>query len=105
MAKNCDNGEKFAAAANFAPAIVASNARQPGLLGHVRIVRARAPREECMNRTSGEIQWLAKNCDNGEKFAAAANFTPAIVASDARQPGLLGHVRIVRARARLATNA
>jgi hypothetical protein len=48
---------------------------------------------------------MAKNCDNGEKFAAAANFAPAIVASDARQPGLLGHVRIVRARARLATNA
>ena len=48
---------------------------------------------------------MAKNCDNGEKFAAAANFAPAIVAADARQPGLLGHVRIVRARARLATNA
>ena len=96
MAKNCDNGEKFAAAANSTPAIVAADTRQPGLLGHVRIVRARAPREECMNRTSGEIQWLAKNCNNGEKFAAAAN-TPAIASADARQPGVLGHVRIVRA--------
>ena len=48
---------------------------------------------------------MAKDWDNSEKFPAAAKFTPAIVAADTRQPGLLGHVRIVRARARLATNA
>ena len=107
MAKNCDNGEKFAAAANFTPAIVAADTRQPGLLGHVRIVRARLPRDECMNRTSVAMirsigrHAMAKDCVNDEKLAAAAIFAPApaIAPADARQPGVLGHVRIVRARA------
>ena len=88
-AKICENCEKFAANANVAPAIAAANSRLPRLLGHVRIVRARAPGDECMNRTLDVMHWpKIANC---EKFAADANVAPAIAAANARPPGLLGH--------------
>ena len=49
-----------------------------------------------MNRSIGRHA-MAKDWVNGEKLAAAANFAPGIASADARQPGVLGHVRIVRA--------